>query len=154
MDAEKKDQLGRKIGVATNTAGAIAGPAALYGAFKGRKEGGMPRGLARDLGNKLAGAKNAKLRPTGKRIQRGVEYLNSPKSRKAKVAAGALGAGAVGLQAANWAGDAIAARTLAGDSKKKPVNKSFEVGVVSKSGEVPRRGSGVGYSLNTREDSQ
>jgi hypothetical protein len=120
MSQQEKDELGRKIGAATNTAGAIAGPAALYGAVKSRKEGGVPRGLTRDFGNSARGKKW--MPKTAARARKAADYLDSPKSklarRSAKVAAGT----AVGLQAANWAGDAIAARTLSKEPQK-PVAK-------------------------------
>jgi hypothetical protein len=89
-----------KVGVATSVGGAVAGPAAIYMAVKSAKEGkgGMPRDFLRSGGGKK-----------GKQI---AAYLDSPKSRKAKIAAGAASAGIVGLQAANWVGDSVNSRQL------------------------------------------
>lgn len=90
----------QKVGVATSYGGAAAGPAAIYMSLKSAREGkgGMPRDFLRSAGGKR-----------GKRI---ASYLDNPKSRNAKVAAGLAGAGIVGLQSANWIGDAVNSREL------------------------------------------
>ena len=147
--ADSKDETGRKIGAITNTAGAIAGPAALYGAVKGRKEGGVPRGLTRDFGNS-ARARRA-MPKTAARARKVAAYLDSPKSKPARVAAGVAGATAIGLQTANWAGDAIAARAL---SKKPPasVSKSAAQKARRKAAEAAERQAQWGQAIAQHND--
>jgi len=130
MTREEKDEIGRKIGLATNTAGMIAGPAAIAMAVGQRKQGGMFRTAARSAGER-AGIKPAEQpKKIPKQMKEGTtryklarkagkaaKWLDAPgNSTKAKIAAGGLGATMIALQGANWAGDTIAAKTL----KKKP----------------------------------
>lgn len=146
----KKRTPAENIAYATNAAGMVAGPAALgmaYSAAKGN-EGGMTRAglrrLVRVNGKEntrvLRGAKgrrytlsSSKSKPTrlggtkaGKKLQRAIDWIDSPKSKTARIAAGTAGVTAVGLQAANWAGDTIAANMLKNKNKEKDVKKSFE----------------------------
>lgn len=113
-----------KIGVGTSVLGAVSGPAAIYGAVQSAKEGkgGMPRGALRSWG--------------GERGKKVAAYLDSPKSRNAKIAAGAAGAGLVGLQTANWIGDSVNTRVLSrsknemiDDVTEKKVKKSIQMAV-------------------------
>jgi hypothetical protein len=115
-----------KVGVATSYVGAASGPAAIYAATKSAKEGkgGIPRDLARSMG--------------GKRGKQLAMYLDSPKSRNAKIAAGAAGAGMVGLQAANWIGDSVNSKQLSRSKNqmidevvKKSIHDAIFAGVPS-----------------------
>lgn len=120
---EQKKEIGRKIGYATNMAGAIAGPAAIYMAVKGRKGGGIPRELARTAGKLDKGPKV--LRKVTDAAGRGAKALDNPgNDKKLRVAAGTAGGASVALQGANWAGDTIAANAL---KKKEEVKKAEEM---------------------------
>lgn len=107
----------RRIALATNTAGVVAAPGLVYMAAKGAKknEGGVPRAIARAVGdNKRTGSTKA-----GKKLKKIVRNLDRPKTGPWKKAAAATGAGLVGLQLVNSAGDAIAARAMANSKKRK-----------------------------------
>jgi len=125
----------RKVAFATNAAGAVAGPAAIWMATKQAREkkGGMPRQAVEAASRKFPGSRV--LRRTGR-------VLKHP----AAIAAG--GVTAVGLQAANWTGDTIAASALKKQPKEeasKAMARSYEE-IVEKSDRVVR-GSGHGQSL-------
>lgn len=99
----------KNVALATNTAGAAAGPAAIYMAVRQArgKKGGMPR--------QATEAVEAKSKPTtriGRASRATGKVLRNPKA----IAAG--GAVAIGAQVANTSGDVIAARFLAEDKKK------------------------------------
>lgn len=117
---EEKQSWARNVGLATNAAGAVAGPAAIWSVTRGRKGGGIPRDVARSIAGPGKHQKRSKMQG---RLKRAAEYLDNPKSKKARIAAGMAGAGAIGLQIANWAGDAIAANELR--PKKNKVEKGF-----------------------------
>lgn len=114
--AEKeKPQLSeaeRRIALATNAAGVMAAPAAIFAASRAakRNEGGLPResvtGIARLVQRKRPGSR------TAKKVLDTAEALGNPTSRQAKIAAAGLGGAAIGLQLANASGDFIAARAM------------------------------------------
>lgn len=114
---QKRKEFGENVAIATNTAGAIAGPAAIYQAARSRKTGGMPRDAMRS--GKLGG-----------RLKNLAHKLDSPTGRKAKIGAGLAGGAMVGLQVANMTGDTIAARTLSQNKKekKKDIHKAYAEG--------------------------
>lgn len=107
----------RRIALATNTAGVVAAPAAIYAAVRSarRKEGGLPReivgGAARRVLRERPQSKAAK------KVVRAIDAVGNPKTTKSKVAAATLGGAAVGLQLANATGDFIAARAMKGEKK-------------------------------------
>lgn len=107
----------RKIALATNAAGAVAGPGLLYMALKSarKNEGGLPRGIARSVSSskRFAGTK------AGGKVRRVVQSLDKPMTPKHRAAAVAAGAGLVGLQMANTTGDFIAARAMANAERSK-----------------------------------
>lgn len=109
----------RRIALATNTAGVIAAPAALYAAVKTAQagKGNLPRNASRKLLRKLPehGAAG-KVRGKGNAL---IHALDAPTSTKAKVAAALAGGSIVALQAANAAGDTIAARAFAEAERNK-----------------------------------
>lgn len=129
QEQQKKKRTGAEnVALATNAAGAVGGPAAIYGAYRAAKnnEGGIPRTIAQ----KLVGTEDKPTKlgqtSTGKKIGRGLKAINT-KSGKGKAAAVAAGVGGVALQGANWAGDTIAAKTFAEKGKSpdnEPVKKS------------------------------
>ena len=112
--ADTKEKSGtpewqKNVALATNTAGAAAGPAAIWMAVRQAKGkgGGMPR--------QAVEAVESKTKPTtrtGRVARRAGKALRNPKA----VAVG--GAAAIGAQVANTSGDVIAARFLAEDKKK------------------------------------
>jgi hypothetical protein len=104
----------RRISQTTSTLGALAGPGALYAAFKAAKanQGSWPRDVSRAATNRLP--KNS---PARKKALRIIASLDKPTSSKAKAAALGLGAGMVGLQTANVLGDTITARAMSGAKK-------------------------------------
>lgn len=126
LSDEQKKEIGRKIGYATNAAGMVAGPGAVYMAVKGRKGGGIPRGIAHGIGKPMTRSKHRPVKVAGVRLRRAANALDHPGNDKKlkKLAAGA-GVTSVGLQVANWTGDSIAANAL----KKKPdeIHKSDEM---------------------------
>lgn len=175
MAEEKQGRTAKEnIAYATNTAGMVAGPAAIAGALNARKEGGMPRQLMRravwendkDRPNRdyesrekqnrrsttsVKNVKRTKFGRTklGRQTGKAVDWLDNPKSRNARIAAGAAGAGMVGLQVANWAGDTIASQTFKekGEQPKEPVKKADFEGPATGTSFVPR-GTGVGTNFN------
>jgi hypothetical protein len=101
----------KNVALATNTAGAVAGPAAIAMAVKGAKNnsGGIPRqGLQMVAGKGKHAKRNSVQRAAGK----AVTFMGN--NKKAAIAAGST---AIGLQVANWAGDGIAARSFAQQKK-------------------------------------
>jgi len=112
--ADTKEKSGtpewqKNVALATNTAGAAAGPAAIWMAVRQAKgkRGGMPR--------QAVEAVESKTKPTtrtGRAARATGKLLRNPKA----IAAG--GAAAIGAQVANTSGDVIAARFLAEDKKK------------------------------------
>lgn len=135
---KEKERWQHKVALGTNAAGAIAGPAAVWMAIRQAKakEGGMPRQAAQAV---------AEARPKSKLAARVLRTLKNPKA----VAIG--GVTGVGLQAANWAGDATAvtelqrAKRLEREAREGKMAKSFEQ-IVEKSDEAVR-GTGHGQSL-------
>ena len=115
--SEKNRKRLQSAAFAGNALSTVAGPAAVYSAVKNRKEGGIPRDIGAGIGPKLAGSKRASFRKLGNNINRGVNALNAPGNRKAKLAAGAAGAGMVGLQVVNTGVDGLSAALL---KQKKP----------------------------------
>lgn len=115
-----KDKTLQNIAIAGNAASTVAGPAAIYSAARSAKNnaGGIPR----DLASAAVGSQNKRTRfgrtKVGQKIGRGVDAINAPKSRKAKVAAGVAGGTLVGLQAINMGTDALSTKLL-NDQKKK-----------------------------------
>lgn len=111
----------RKVGYATNAAGMIGGPAAIWAATRNRKAGGIPRDIARSIAGT---GKHQKRTKAQLRLSRAVSALDKPKSKKAAIAAGVAGSSMIGLQVANWAGDTIATRALSQQKKhKKPAGE-------------------------------
>ena len=109
----------RRVALATNSAGVVAAPAAVYGAYKLAREGlgGAPRNSARTLLKRLpTEGRSGKVKAVGNKA---IAALDKPASRKLKALAIGLGATQVGLQVANASGDAIAARAMAGAKKEK-----------------------------------
>lgn len=108
----------RKIALATNTAGVIAGPAAVYAAYKGAREGkgSWPRGAARWAANsKRVPDMGPRTTAARKKLAKVIRDADAkPVSGKAKAVAGGVGATMVGLQLANTTGDFIAARAMKG----------------------------------------
>lgn len=116
----KRKELGRQVGYATNAAGMVAGPAAVWQATKHRKGGGVFRDIGESMSKnpKVTGSKFKAVRSAGKKAGKIADTLSHPTGKGSKLAAGAAGVTMIGLQGANWAGDTIAAQTL----KKKPEN--------------------------------
>ena len=160
---EKKDRREAaltKIAAGGNAVSAMAGPAAVYSAFRSAKSntGGIPRDIATAAGTKLSRSSRPVLRKVGQQTMRGVRYLNSPKSRKAKIAAGAAGATMVGLQVGNAAIDGLSAKLLT-DKSKQAVKKSDEESRSSKIRQVKNKlvrtsVDGVYYTLRKIPQSQ
>lgn len=116
----KREKAERRIAIATNAAGVIGGPAAIYAAAKSPalrpKAGKEFRAHPRNAG------------PIGRGLQAGASAAGF--KRVARVlkhpATLATGAGlATGLQVANMAGDAIAIKYISRADKKKHVAKAF-----------------------------
>jgi len=142
MTEQKVPEWQRKVGYATNAAGMIGGPAAIWAATRNRKGGGIPRDVARSIAGT---GKHQKRTKTQVRLHRVVSALDKPKSKKAAVAAGIAGSSMVGLQVANWAGDTIATRAL---SQQKKPKKAGEV--MSKS--VGVSAFGVVHEISKRDN--
>lgn len=104
--AWREKDTSQKIGLATSVGGAVAGPAAVYASVKSAREGrgGLPRDVIRTAG--------------GERGKRFAAYLDTPQSRPAKAAAAGASVGMVGLQSANWIGDAVNSRELSRTKKE------------------------------------
>jgi hypothetical protein len=116
--SKPEDRWQRKVALATNAGGTIAGPAAIWMAINQakRKEGGMPTEAARALHSSHPGKVSGKILRT----------LRNPKM----VAAG--GVTAVGLQSMNTVGDATATtelmrqRRLQTQAHKEKASKSMD----------------------------
>lgn len=124
--AEKnKRSTAENLALAGNAASTVAGPAAMYSAYRAARtnSGGIPRTVASGIGPKLAGSSVPRLRHLGESINRGVSSFNTPKGRKMRIAAGVAGAATVGLQGVNVATDALSTKLLA-EKKKEPVHKA------------------------------
>jgi hypothetical protein len=152
MAEQKKERSNaEKIALATNTAGAIAGPAAIYQATQNfrRNEGGMPRQVALDLTNpKTKVGQRIGATRAGARARKIATGLKTPPNKYVKGAAIGLGGLSVGLQGANWAGDTIAAKLIADKNKEQAVTKRYdENGFTKFSGGDAVRGSGVGFNI-------
>ena len=119
--------------IATNAVGMVAGPAALYSAVRHRKQGGIPRDLMDSAANAMQNRKSkGQVRPRSVRIagmkaRKITNALNRPGTPKQAVAAGAAGAGLIGLQAINWSGDTISTKLLNDQKKSREVKKSDEI---------------------------
>lgn len=105
FDEESKNRTQARIGLATNALGIAAGTEALVGATKKYRSVGKLPSAPKTGGFKLP---KGIATPLGKVGEFGAKH---PK---------ALAGAAVGLQAANLAGDAVANRVLARNAKKKP----------------------------------
>ena len=125
-DKERKQKALTNAAIATNAVGSVAGPAALYSAVRHREEGGIPRDIASSAAPRMKRSSNRAVRSAGTQIERGVKALNKPKGRGARYAAGAAGAGLIGLQAINWGGDMLSTKLL-NDQKKDKVAKNQQV---------------------------
>lgn len=113
---EQRERTQARVGLASNAVGITAGTAGLASAMKDdRLETGGK--VARGIYRAGKGIEN-----TAMRTKAGRGYYT--KIKNPKVAAG-LAVGAVGLQAANLAGDAVANRVLARSAKKQPVAKGM-----------------------------
>jgi hypothetical protein len=125
--SDKQDQgtpdWAKKVSLATSGAGVVAGPAATYGAFRAARDntGGMPRDLAQQYANAMKRAKSQRLREHGANIQRRVDWFNTPRGRKAKLAAIAAGGTGVTLQLAQNFGDATTTYYQSKDQRRKKV---------------------------------
>lgn len=113
---KKKEEIPnwqKKVALATNAAGVIAGPAAIAMAVKAakNKEGGIPR-----EGLRLA-SKIKKFPRVARAAERSTNFLAT--NKKAVVAAGATG---VALQTANMAGDAISTRAFMPKRKEQDIH--------------------------------
>lgn len=128
------------IALATNAGGVVAGPGALYAAYKGAKSntGGFPRDLASEVGRR----RDAKRGGKPGRLTRSVRVLNEKAGRKGRIGAGLAGATMVGLQAANMTGDAIATHTFAGKGKSDVDKADHE----ARHGRAARAGQHRSYS--------
>lgn len=115
MTQETRERTQARVGLASNVVGITAGAAGLGAALKDERlqNGGKVAGRLYKVGT---GIEN-----TAKKTKVGEKYYNFVK--KPKVAAG-MAAGAVGLQALNLGGDAVANRVLARSAKKQPVEKA------------------------------
>jgi len=109
-DISQTPRWQQNVALATNAAGAVAGPAAIAMAVKQAraKKGGMPTEGLRHMVSHTKG-KSA----VGRAARGSLKFVSQPKM----LALG--GVTAVGLQTANWAGDAIAARAFAGQRQKE-----------------------------------
>lgn len=152
----------QKVGYGTNLAGSAAGPAAIYMAYKMRKTGGMSRDIARSVTQKEkhVPGKPIKITPTkfggtavGRKITRMHQSLDNPGgNKKLRIAAGVAGATAVGIHAANWGGEMVAAHALS-PKKRAADQRAMKEGKVRKDAsitdyyEAPERPDGVGHSL-------
>lgn len=133
-EEKKRQRLEARIGYASNVLGLTAGTAGGIAALKDeRLRDGGP--IAR------------KLYRLGKHIPRGP--LSNLSSKNAKIA-GTLAAGAVGLQAANLAGDVVANRVLS-RSVEKSMHKEFgmrnEQGISKAYVSPMTRTSGQGFNI-------
>lgn len=108
---EKRRRL-NQAAAAGNAVSAVAGPAAVYSAIRHRAGGGVPRDVTSGIGGKLRQAKNPRLKKIGESAGRAVDYLNKPKSGRARLAAGVAGGTMIGLQVGNSAIDAVSAKLL------------------------------------------
>lgn len=133
-EEKKRQRLEARIGYVSNVLGLTAGTAALGAALKDER-------LAQ--GGKTARA----MHKVGRKIPRGPFARLGAKSPKM---AGAMAAGAVGLQAANTAGDVVANRVL-GRSVEKSMYKEFgmrnEQGISKAYVSPVTRTSGQGFNL-------
>ena len=123
---ERRRQAMQNVAIGTNAVGSVAGPAAIGLAWRARKTGGMPREGAKTVAPKLSSSKNPKVASLGRKMGRVADVLDAPKSRGAKIAAGAAGAGLVGMQAVNWGGDMLSAKLIGDQKKKESVRKNIE----------------------------
>lgn len=107
----------KNVAFGTNAAGAVAGPAAIAMAVRSAKnrEGGIPR-----EGMKLI-SRSKKFPKTAARANKAAKFLAT--NKKAAIAAGSTG---VALQGANWAGDAISAKSFAPKRDKDKVKKALD----------------------------
>ena len=113
--------FGQKVGFATNFAGAVAGPAAIYSATRSAKEG--RGGIPRDIARAATGGKHARSGPVKRAVRTAVRRLDKPLTPTQRKIAAAAGASMVGLQVANWAGDTIAANELRNKPDKELASK-------------------------------
>ena len=115
---QRRDKILQNTAIATNTIGGVAGPAAIGLAYRARKTGGMPREGAKTFAPKMAQSKRPRVAAAGRKMGRIANKLDNPSGRGAKIAAGAAGAGLIGMQTVNWGGDMLSAK-LINDQKKK-----------------------------------
>jgi hypothetical protein len=122
----RRDKALQNTAILTNTVGGVAGPAAVGLAYRARKTGGMPREGTKTVAPKMVQSKRPKVRSAGKKLQNVANTLDAPKSRNAKIAAGAAGTGLVGMQLMNWGGDMLSAKLINDQKKKDAVGKRHE----------------------------
>ena len=113
------------VALATNAGGVVAGPGAVYAAYRGAKNntGGFPRDVATAVGQR----RDAKRGGKPGILTRTARTLNEKTGRRGKIGAAVAGGTMVGLQMANMAGDAIATRTFAEKGKEKQLAKRYTV---------------------------
>ena len=132
---EETPEWQKNVALATNAGGVVAAPGAIWGAVRAarRNEGGVPREVMRNLGDKESS------NPARRAAARTAEFLdagNKPKwaksalgikgqaARASRVGAMAAGGGLIGLQLANAGGDFIAARMINAEKKRAEAKKA------------------------------
>lgn len=122
-EKSREERTKQNIALATNAAGAVAGPAALWQATKAAKAG--KGGVPRDIGRAVVGeGKHKKIGRLRRKAANAIHSLDTPTSKKTAIAAGVASSSIVGLQAANWAGDVISAQHFSAQRKKDKVEKA------------------------------
>lgn len=137
----KRDQRVAQGLAVGNAVSAVAGPAALYSATRNARKntGGWPRDVATGVGEKMSASSHPGVKRMGEKILKPVKSLNSPGSKKWKLAAIGAGATGIGLQAVNAGVDAASAKVLSNTAKEKKqkVAKSENVDIAIR-GEVSK----------------
>lgn len=123
---QRRERTMQNIAIGTNAVGSVAGPAAIGLAYRARKTGGMPREGAKTVAPKMARSKNPRVAAVGRRVGRVASTLDNPRSSRAKIAAGAAGAGLIGMQTVNWGGDILSAKLIGDQKKKDQLSKADE----------------------------
>lgn len=115
VDPDEMPDWQRRLMQTGAISGLIAAPVATAAALRSarRNEGGVPRDIARTVAPRI---RNEKVR---NKTLRAIAALDAPVSRKAKAAALAAGAGAVGLQGVATGSDLLVTRMMAGKDKEK-----------------------------------
>ena len=115
VDPDEMPDWQRRLMQTGAISGLVAAPVATVAALRSarRNEGGMPRDIARAVAPRI---RNQKVRT---KALRAIAALDTPVSRKAKMAALAAGAGAVGLQGVATGSDLLVTRMMASKDKEK-----------------------------------